>query len=225
MPINGSLKFYYSAVAVVSIFLVAGNVMALEEPSYEVLKNADGYEIRRYPSVVVAELEVGESFERAGNAAFRPLAAFINGANSAAEKIEMTAPVMQQSAGDLGAAGGDDTGEKIEMTAPVMQRPAGSGGYALQFVMPGGYTLENVPRPTDGRITVREEPGRVVAVYRYSGTWSERRYRDRLARLRAALARDGLEATGDPVWARFNSPFMIWFLRRNEIWLPLAWSS
>ncbi len=199
MSLNRPLKLHYSVVAVVSIFLVAGPVMAVDEPIYEVLRSADGYEIRRYPSVVVAELEVGESFERAGNVAFRPLAAFINGANSGAEKIEMT--------------------------APVMQRSAGSGGYALQFVMPEGYTLKNVPRPTDGRIAVREEPGRVVAVHRYSGTWSERRYRGRLARMRTALARDGLEVTGDPVWARFNSPFMIWFLRRNEIWLPVVWSS
>ena len=27
----------------------------------------------------------------------------------------------------------------------------------------------------------------------------------------------GLRIAGDPVWARYNSPFAPWFLRRNEI--------
>ena len=31
-----------------------------------------------------------------------------------------------------------------------------------------------------------------------------------------------LEAEGEPVLARYNPPFMPWFLRRNEIWLHLA---
>jgi hypothetical protein len=188
--------------------------MAIEEPSYQVLTEADGYEVRRYPPYVVAELRVaGASFEQAGNEAFRPLADFVFGDNTEAEEIGMTAPVTQRS--------GDGPGERIGMTAPVTQRSAGDGSYVIQFVMPSRYTLETVPRPNDPRIRLRREPEQVVAVLRYSGWWSEARYRDRLDRLRAALERDGLAVTGDPVWARFNSPFQLWFLRRNEIWLPV----
>ena len=32
----------------------------------------------------------------------------------------------------------------------------------------------------------------------------------------------GLAPTGGPVWARYNSPFSLWFLRRNEILIPVA---
>ena len=36
------------------------------------------------------------------------------------------------------------------------------------------------------------------------------------------LKAQGLAAAGDPVWARYNAPFTPWFLRRNEILVPLA---
>ena len=41
--------------------------------------------------------------------------------------------------------------------------------------------------------------------------------REHLATLRAALAVAGLTAVGEPVWARYDPPFMPWFLRRNEV--------
>lgn len=203
------------AIAFFGLLLWAGAAMAIEEPSYDVLADRADYEVRRYPAHLVAELRVRSSFGRAGNEAFRPLADFISGANVGATKIGMTAPVTQRSAGERG--------EKIGMTAPVTQSSSGDGEYAVQFAMPSRYTLDTLPKPTDERIQLREEPARVVAVHRYSGTWSEQRYREREARLRAALARDGLSVTGEPVWARFDPPFQLWFLRRNEIWLPIAW--
>ncbi|MFI0608556.1 MAG: hypothetical protein ACH37Z_11810 [Anaerolineae bacterium] len=36
------------------------------------------------------------------------------------------------------------------------------------------------------------------------------------------MARRGLVATGAPVWARYNPPITPWFLRRNEILVPVA---
>jgi hypothetical protein len=192
--------------------LLAGDVMALDEPPFEVLSQSPDYEVRRYPAYLVAELEVRESFDEAGNKAFRPLADFIFGSNVGAENIGMTAPVTQRR---------ERSGENIGMTAPVTQRSAEGEGYVVQFVMPSRYTLETLPRPTDERIRIREEPEKLVAVHRYSGTWSEGRYRKHEARLRAALERDGIAAKGEPTWARFNSPFSLWFLRRNEIWLPI----
>jgi hypothetical protein len=192
--------------------MLTGEAMAADEPPFEVLSKRSDYEIRRYPAYLVAELEVEESFEEAGNKAFRPLADFIFGDNVVAENIGMTTPVTQRRA---------TSGENIGMTAPVTQRAADGQGYVVQFVMPSRYTLETLPQPTDERIRIRKEPEKVVTVHRYSGTWSEERYREHEARLRAALKRDGIKPTGEPTWARFNSPFSLWFLRRNEIWLTI----
>jgi hypothetical protein len=51
----------------------------------------------------------------------------------------------------------------------------------------------------------------------YSGTWSQQRYEQNLARLREWMKSKDLTPVGDPVWARYNPPFTPWFLRRNEI--------
>jgi hypothetical protein len=179
---------------------------AVEQAPYQV-ELADGaFEVRSYAPRVVAELRLDGSFEGVGNDAFRPLAAYIGGANRTKASIAMTAPVTQES-----------SSEKIAMTAPVTQQSDGAS-YRVCFVMPADQTLATLPEPTDPRILLREEPARTMATVRYRGTWTEARYRENLALLRAWLPAHGLAETGAaPVWARYDPPFMPWFLRRNEV--------
>ena len=197
--------------AFILMFSFCGSLaLAIEEPPYSVESKTDTYEIRKYEKVLVAETLVQEGFEDAGNAAFRILADFIFGNNKSQTKIAMTAPVTQQAAT-----------EKISMTAPVTQT-AKQGGYLVQFVMPNEYTTETLPVPMDQRITIREIAARKVAVHRYSGTWSEDNYKEELEDFRKALAKDKINVLGEPTLSRFNSPFSLWFLRRNEIWFEIA---
>ena len=56
-----------------------------------------------------------------------------------------------------------------------------------------------------------------MAAIRYSGTWHRSRYDAHLARLLTWIENRGYRATGEPVWARYDPPFMPWFLRRNEV--------
>jgi len=183
--------------------------MAIEKPSYRVVDRREAFEVREYAPYVVAETVVGGSREEAGNAGFRILAAYIFGKNRGEKKIAMTAPVTQSEPA------------KIAMTAPVTQ--AGQEGrWIIQFMMPSTYTLETLPEPLDPAISFRVVPARRVAAHTYSGTWSASRYEEHLATLRAALAAAGLTAVGEPVWARYDPPFMPWFLRTNEILLELA---
>jgi hypothetical protein len=101
---------------------------------------------------------------------------------------------------------------------------AAPGGFLVQFVLPKGVCAASAPEPTDARVMLREVPPSRVAVIRYSGFWSEANYNEHLAKLQASLRDADLSWTGEPVYSRYNPPFMPWFMRRNEIWLQLAHS-
>ncbi len=183
---------------------------ATEEPEYQVVRELADIEVRQYAAYTVAEVVVTGPASEAGSQAFPILAGYIFGKNKGERKLAMTAPVTQVAAP-----------VKLEMTAPVTQS-AVSGSFAVRFVLPKGVTVASAPEPLDARVQLREVVPAQVAVIRYSGFWSESNYDEHLAKLQAALRAADLAWTGEPVYARYNAPFTLWFMRRNEIWLHLA---
>ena len=179
--------------------------MAIETPKYEVVLKKEGFEIRKYPPYVTIETMVSGEFESAGNKGFRILLDYISGNNQKKQKMEMTAPVEQKA-----------VGEKISMTAPVEFRGS-NGNYTLAFVLPGEYTSENTPLPNDSRITVIFNKPRIFLAWRFSGFWSESNYNENLDKVKNFIVKEKITTMGEPIYARYNSPFSIWFLRRNEI--------
>jgi hypothetical protein len=182
---------------------------ATEEPDHTVERTLGKVELRQYAPYVVAEVVVPGPAAEAGGQAFPILAGYIFGKNKGEKKFAMTAPVTQAA-----------VPVKIEMTAPVTQTAA-PGGYRVQFVLPKGVSLEGAPEPLDPRVTLRAVAASRIAVIRYSGFWSESNYAEHLAELQQVLRAADLPWTGEPVYARYDPPFMPWFLRRNEIWLQL----
>ncbi len=185
--------------------------MSYESPNYRVTDRLGKVEVRDYDGYLVAQTQVKGSLETAGNEGFRVLAAYIFGKNEGEKKIDMTAPVSQSG----------DTGAKIDMTAPVAQQQ-NDGRYTITFMMPSEYSAKTLPVPVDPRVEIVEMPPRTLAAIRYSGRWTKKNYDTHLARLRWALREAGFEPVGEPVWARYNSPFTPWFLRRNEILTSFA---
>lgn len=177
-----------------------------EQQPFEVVRRYDGFELRRYPSHVVAEVTVDRPFEQAGNTAFRYLFAYISGQNRSRTSVAMTAPVTQ-SAG----------AEKVSMTAPVVQHTTPDGEYAVAFVLPASMTEETAPEPTDPQVSIRTVPPSLAAVAQYSGRWSQDSYERHCRSLLEAVEAEGLEAVGTPRFARFDPPFKPWFLRHNEV--------
>lgn len=204
-----------AAVAIGFTLSLAQTAMAIEEPAFKVIRKSERIELREYSTYMVAETRVKADFSSAGNLAFRPLFNYISGNNRRQEKIEMTAPVSQSA--------GRSAGEKIEMTAPVTQMPASdsAGSYVIAFAMPLRYTRDNIPQPADDRVNVREIPARTMAVLAYTGTWSEARYAEHEKILREEITAGGWNARGPVEFARYDPPFMPWFLRRNEVMIEI----
>lgn len=191
------------------LFSGAHSAMAIEEAPYEVVKTEDSFEVRDYAPYIHAETYVKGDFDEAGSNAFRRLFRYISGENRAQEKMDMTAPVSQQ------------PGQKIDMTAPVGQQKSGDQ-WVVSFVMPASYNMETLPVPDDPLVTLRQVPTRRMAAIRYSGLWSEKNYQKNKIKLESWIQKEDLSVIGEPIWARYNAPFVPWFMRRNEILIPVS---
>ena len=211
MTISTAIK-RFSLIVTVTLLMLTGviSAMATEETPYTIIKTDDPFELREYPPQVLAEIIVDGDLEGAGNKAFRPLFRYISGDNTSRDKIAMTAPVSQE-----------QKGEKISMTAPVSLQSV-QGRWAVSFMMPASYTMKTLPTPDDPKITLRQVPARRVAAVRYSGFWSEKKYLLHKEKLEKWIKDNHFTVTGEIVWARYNAPFTPWFMRRNEILIPVA---
>ncbi|MGD9331684.1 MAG: heme-binding protein [Desulfobacterales bacterium] len=183
--------------------------MATEEAPYTVLQKDGDFELRQYEPHIVAETVVEGDFSAVGNVGFRRLFDYISGNNRRKQEIAMTAPVSQEA-----------SSQKIAMTAPVGQEQV-AGKWRVTFMMPTEYTLDTLPEPLNFDVTLREVPGRLIAAIRYSGPWGQARYQTHEDQLQVWIEDNQLVAVGPPIFARYNSPFMIWFLRRNEVLIPV----
>jgi len=200
----------FTAFIFFSGFIVGlGDVMATQEAEYSILEKHDNFEIRLYEPQIVAETLVEGDFKDVGNEGFRRLFGYISGKNRKKQSIPMTAPVSQEA--DY---------EKIEMTAPVNQVRVGEK-WRITFLMPPDYTMDTLPEPLDERVTLKEIPGHVMAAYRYRGTWRKALYEEKMDLLMGLIEEHGFKPVGEPVFARYNPPFMPWFLRRNEVLVPV----
>lgn len=184
--------------------------MATEEPAFTVAFQEGDFEVRDYPALVVAEVSVSGSRDEASNAGFRLLAGYIFGGNTRRQSIAMTAPVVQERA----------SGETIAMTAPVIQSGEG-GAWIVRFTMPSTYTLETLPTPNDARVRLIQMPASRYAVVRFSGLSRPADVERRTEALRTFMARQQLRAAGSASLARYDPPWTLLFMRRNEVWIPV----
>jgi hypothetical protein len=179
-----------------------------EPPFTSVARDGD-FEIRDYQTQVIAEVTVSGNMDQASNRGFNPLAGYIFGGNAPRAKIAMTAPVTRQK------------GTQIAMTAPVT-RQGGDGQWKIRFIMPAGSTLATMPRPNDPNVRLLEEPGRRFAVIKFSGVGAEAIFNRKTAELTAILSARRLVPVGKPVFASYDPPWTLPFMRRNEVWMELA---
>lgn len=207
-------KLYWGSIALLSTLIILGAVLwgpivsNVEQAKYTTVEKIGNIEIREYPPMIVAETIVTGERKTAISEGFRLVADFIFGNNSRNEKVAMTAPVIQQA------------GEKIAMTAPVTQQASGSS-WIVRFVMPSSYSVKTLPNPNNPKVRINEIPGKRFVTINFSGVSSKENLKKNEILLLEFVRGKQLNVSEVPVYAFFNPPWTLPFLRRNEIMMEV----
>ena len=167
-----------------------------ETAAYEVAKKDGAFEIRNYPTLVVASAPMSARSE--SNSAFRSLFQYISGKNQSGEKIAMTTPVF---------------------TTP---KAGNDGGGLMSFVVPAEVAKAGAPKANSKSVSVTTRAAGTFAVYRYSGRWTKSREQTAQNRLQNWLKENKIKAVGSFEKANYDPPFTPGFLRRNEVLVRIA---
>ena len=182
--------------------------MAIEEPKFEVLLTDGSFEIRQYAPYLTAETLVMGDMDEASGKGFRLIADYIFGNNQA---ISSTAS------------------EKISMTAPVTIEPQMAAGsmetskqWLVKFIMPSQYTLATIPKPKNSAVNLREVPSKRYAVLKYSGFNFQSKVQSKTQEAIEWVAKRNLQVIGQPQLSRYDPPWTLPMLRRNEVMIEIS---
>jgi hypothetical protein len=120
----------------------------------------------------------------------------------------------------------ENKSSKIAMTVPVSIEGAksfesASNQWMVSFVMPSEYTLATLPKPLNSQVKIREVPAEKRAVILFSGFNSAEKTQAKTQLLQDWIKTKNLKVTGDPQFARYNPPWSLPFMRRNEVMIQV----
>lgn len=173
----------------------------LDCPKFEVHSKEEAFEVRQYAAATWVSTDVeAYAYALAANTGFKRLFQYIDGANHAAVKIPMTAPVRTRISASKG--------------------PFCKNNFTVSFFVPFAFQKEGVPKPNNPDIYVEESPA-FTAYVAQAGGYVMDDYS--IARMTKRLT-DSLEEAGVPFnteefyFAGYDAPFRITG-RHNEVWI------
>ncbi len=165
-----------------------------EKQKYRVVHSEKEYEIRFYPSALLATVySDANTYRDLAYPGFRKLAGYIFGGNESDTKISMTSPVHM----DMDSA-------------------------SMSFVMPSSFSEENLPMPDDPGVKIERTDDVYVAAIRFGGYASDKDIRKYSEKLKLLLDERGIRWYGNFRYLGYNPPFQP-FGRRNEIIVNVEW--
>jgi len=167
-----------------------------EKQKYSVVRSENEFEIRFYPSAILATVySDARNYRELAYPGFRKLAGYIFGGNESETKISMTSPVHM----DMNTA-------------------------SMSFVMPSAYSEENLPTPDDPGVKIERTEDVYVAAIRFGGYASDKDISRYSEKLRSLLEEQGIRWYGNFRYLGYNPPFQP-FGRRNEIIVNVEWKN
>lgn len=167
-----------------------------ETQPYQVIKTEKDFEIRLYPSAILATISMeAKTYKELSATGFRKLASYIFGGNESKKSIAMTSPVQM------------DINDSVS---------------SMSFVMPANYSKENLPKPNDSSISISTTDEEYAAVVSFSGYANDDKIKRYSSKLASALKDKGIEYHGNFRYLGYNAPFQFWG-RKNDIIVSIKW--
>ena len=160
-----------------------------KEPNYSLLKKDGNIEIRQYNSYVIAKTSIPIDGKDDNNM-FRTLASYIFGGNENNQSIPMTAPVTTYQDNDK---------------------------YNMVFYMLDAENIDDMPEPNGQNILFENFNLGKCAVISFSWFSSESRVNSHTDKLKKYLKDNNLTATSSFMVNRYDPPWRMPFMRRNEV--------
>jgi hypothetical protein len=194
----------------------------VEKPQYQLISEQGNIQIREYNPSIVAEVQVQGEREEAISQGFRLLADYIFGNNKVEQDIAMTAPVTQQSGQKIAmtAPVTQRSSQKIEMTAPVKQQGL-DGTWKVNFTMPSKYSMNTLPKPNNEKVTLHQVSSKKYIVIKFSGMGSNKNLASHEKELQEYISKNKIQTLSEPIYAFYNPPWTLAFLRHNEIMIEI----
>lgn len=175
---------------------------SVEEPKYQIITKEDNIEIRQYEQMISAEVKIFGNRKSAINSGFRILADYIFGNNQKDLKIAMTAPVRQYKI---------TTGFKADQATE----------WIISFIMPSKFSYADLPLANNSEILIKLlEPKKYLTI-RFSGLASDKKLKNALEQLEIYAKNNQLNIRENILFAFYNPPWTLPFMRRNEIMLEV----
>jgi hypothetical protein len=196
------MKYFIVILAVVILIVFLFNSFIImpthktEEQKYSLVHKYKDFEIRFYPSATIATINSdAKTYRELSGPGFQKLAGYIFGGNEANKKISMTTPVQM------------DINDSVS---------------TMSFVMPSAYSKENLPKPNDPNVLIKNTADEYVAVIRFGGYASDEDLKFYSEKLQNLLKENGITPVGNYRFLGYNPPFQF-IGRRNEIIVAVDW--
>lgn len=165
----------------------------VETPEYRVLQKNGAFEIREYPSMIVASTPMAGP-NPTEESSFMRLFRYISGGNETGQKIAMTTPVFTSQEGDT---------------------------RQMSFVVPKKIADNGAPKARGEQVEIETMAAGKFAAYRFNGNWDINNLDAAGYKLIEWMSQNNLTAAEDPIIASYDPPFTPSFLKRNEILVRL----
>lgn len=214
-----------SFLSLLILFIMWGAIVSnVEQPKYSIVQTDGDIEIRHYEPMIIAKVRVDGERQAAISSGFKLLAAYIFGDNTAQNKMKMTAPVQQVAVQENIGVSAPVMRQKIKMTAPVTQKKV-DNSWEVSFVMPSKYTDETLPKPINSKVYIESIPKKQYAVIIFSGLVSDKNLQKNKDKLLRYLAVNNIKMLSSPIYAFYNPPWTMPFLRKNEVLVEIPYKS